>query len=194
MKQSDIISFFDRHAAEWDEELIRDDFIIDTILNNAGICEGCRVLDVACGTGVLIPDYLERGASEVVGVDISPEMIHIAGRKIDDKRVRFLCGDIESVELRRDYDCIVIYNAFPHFPEPERLIKNLSGKLKPGGSLTVAHGMSREEIDRRHKGCAEAVSVGLMEATDLANIFSRYLSVSCKISDERMYQVTGIKA
>lgn len=40
-----------------------------------------RLLDVACGTGVLFPDYLARGAS-VTGIDISPEMARHRGGEI----------------------------------------------------------------------------------------------------------------
>ena len=85
----------------------------------------------------------------------------------------------------------MVYNAFPHFPDPERLIKTLSGLLKPGGTLTVAHGMSREKIDAHHHGAASHVSNGLMPAEKLAAIFGKYLTVITVLSDDRMYQVVG---
>jgi len=85
----------------------------------------------------------------------------------------------------------VVYNAFPHFPDPENLIRTLSGLLNPGGTLTVAHGMSRAAIDHRHEGAASKVSKGLMHEDDLAAIFGKYLTVTTKLSTEHMYQVTG---
>jgi len=87
----------------------------------------------------------------------------------------------------------MVYNAFPHFPDPENLIRVLSGLLKSGGMLTVAHGMSRAAIDHRHAGPASKVSVGLMHEDDLARIFEKYLTVTIKLSTDRMYQVTGRK-
>ena len=60
MDKKDVIEFFDGLAASWDAELVRSDEIIGIILDNGGIKEGVKVLDVACGTGVLIPDYLAR--------------------------------------------------------------------------------------------------------------------------------------
>lgn len=188
--KADVIEFFDRRAPSWDAELIRSDREINIILDNAGVREGSRVLDVACGTGVLIPDYIRRGA-DVTGIDISPEMIKLAERKYAGTGVRFICGDIETADVGQGFDAIVVYNAFPHFPDPERLIFRLSGLLAEGGVLTVAHGMSREKIDAHHHGSASKVSMGLMPAEQLAGIFGRYLDVTAVISDEDMYQVAG---
>ncbi len=193
IKKDDVIEFFDMHAPTWDDELIRSDEKINIILENAGVRAGAKVLDVACGTGVLIPDYLKKGVGSVTGIDISPKMIEIAQSKFRGDNVRFVCGDVESADVGRDYDCVVVYNAFPHFPEPERLIGRLSSLLSEGGILTVAHGMSREAIDKHHDGHASLVSMGLMEAEALKAIFEKYLTVTAVISDDRMYQVAGRK-
>ena len=60
IETKEVIKFFDRLAPGWDADMVRNDAIIGTILDNAGVTEGKVVLDVACGTGVLIPDYLKR--------------------------------------------------------------------------------------------------------------------------------------
>jgi demethylmenaquinone methyltransferase/2-methoxy-6-polyprenyl-1,4-benzoquinol methylase len=107
--------------------------------------------------------------------------------------VQVICGDVEETLFDKKFDCIMVYNAFPHFPNPERLIKVLASWLKPGGTLTVAHGMSRAQIDHRHEGGASKVSVDLMHEDALAELFEKYLTVTVKISDDRMYQITGRK-
>ena len=193
MDKRDIISFFDDRAAVWDAEMIRHDAVIGRILDNANIIRGVDVLDVACGTGVLIPDYLQRGVASVTAVDISSEMIKIAAEKFPQENVQMICGDVEEFAFERRFDCIVVYNAFPHFPNPERLIAKLSALLKPKGSLTVAHGMSKAEIDSRHQGRASKVSVRLPNSDALAELFGKYLTVTVNISDDTMYQVTGMK-
>lgn len=189
----DIIEFFDKYAPGWDEHMIRNEEVIKEILDNAGVLNGNRILDIACGTGVLIPDYLGRGAESVIAVDISPKMIEIARGKFKEPNVQFICADAMSDDIGTDYDAIVIYNAFPHFPDQRGLVKRLSQLLKAGGKLTVAHGMSREWIEKHHEGAAKNVSVGLMQADVLADIFSDYLDVVKVISDSRMYQVVGEK-
>ncbi len=191
INKNDVIKFFDMYAADWDAKMVRDDKIIGTILDNAGVRAGSRVLDVACGTGVLIPDYLARGVESVTAIDISPEMVKIAQGKFNQPNVRIMCGDVMVADIGGDYDAIVIYNAFPHFAEPEKLVEILSDKLKKGGRFTVAHGMSRERIDDHHKGAASKVSNGLMEAEKLAEIFNRYINTIQIISDDKMYQVVG---
>lgn len=195
IEQKDVIAYFDKLAAGWDAQMIRSDEKINRILDNAGVREGSRVLDVACGTGVLIPDYVERKAASVTAVDISPEMIRIAREKYAAFRdiVCFLCVDAETGDVGKDFDAVIVYNAFPHFPDPERLIRHLASLLKPGGMLTVAHGASREMINAHHQGSAGSVSNGLMPAGDLAAIFAGYLEVTLVYSDENMYQVVGRK-
>ena len=192
MNKKSVIEFFDRLAPQWDADMIRHDDIISKILDGAEVTEGKDVLDVACGTGVLFPDYLDRNVGSLTAVDIAPEMVKIAKTKFPG-RVDVRCGDVENMDFGKEFDCIVVYNAFPHFPEPENLIRVLSGMLKPGGTLTVAHGMSRAAIDRHHEGSASKVSCGLMSEHALAAMFRKYLTLTVKISDDRMYQVTGKK-
>ena len=192
MNKNAVISFFDRLAPQWDADMIRDDDIIAKILDGAEVGSGKDVLDVACGTGVLFPDYLARNVGSLTAVDISPEMVKIAESKYPGL-VNVYCGDVEELDFGRKFDCIMVYNAFPHFPEPENLIRTLSGMLKEGGTLTVAHGMSRAAIDRHHEGGASHVSIGLMSEHALAAMFRKYLRLTVKISDDRMYQVTGKK-
>ena len=193
MNKQDVIAFFDSLAPQWDADMIRSDKVIGKILDGAGVTAGKQVLDVACGTGVLFPDYLKRNVASVTAIDISPEMAKIAQSKYPENQVKVFCGDVETAVFDRNFDCIVVYNAFPHFPEPVRLIRRLASLLNPGGTLTVAHGMSRAAIDDHHRGAASEVSQGLIHEDALAAIFRRYLSLTTKVSNDRMYQLVGQK-
>ena len=96
--------------------------------------------------------------------------------------------------FERKFDHIVVYNAFPHFPSGVDLIERLSELLNEGGTLTVAHGMSKKQIDNHHKGVAARVSTGLISAGVLAKIFKYFkLDVTSEISNDFMYQVAGRK-
>ena len=194
MNKQDVIEFFDRMAPSWDADMIKNDVVIGKILDNAEVEAGQDVLDVACGTGVMFPYYLSRGVASVTGIDISPEMAKIAEEKFrEEANVRVLCGDVEEAVFDRKFDRIVVYNAFPHFPKPKRLIRILAGLLKDDGRLTIAHGQSRESIDGHHKGSASKVSNGLMTADSLKKVFDPHFDVEVMISNRRMYQVSGVK-
>ena len=114
-----------------------------------------------------------------------------AKKKFQQDNVQIICGDVETQQFEHKFDSIVVYNAFPHFSQPENLIKILAAHLKEEGVLTVAHGMSRKQIDRCHSGKASHVSIGLMNEDELAEIFGNHLEVIVKRSDEKMYQVAG---
>ena len=191
MEKKDIAEFFDRCAPWWDADMIRHENIISAILDNGGIREGIHVLDVACGTGVLFPDYLKRGVASVTGIDISPEMAKIAASKFPE--VNVICGDVENTEFDRQFDAIMVYNAFPHFSDPAKLISVLAKLVKPGGRLSVAHGMSRAALTSHHAGRASKVSIDLLHEKDLAALFEPYFEVEVIISNDRMYQVAGVR-
>lgn len=194
MKKSDVIEFFDKCAPTWDAEMIKSDVIIGKILDHAEVAAGQHILDVACGTGVMFPYYLERDVASVTGVDISPEMARIAAEKYQGEScVQVLCGDIEAISLTDKFDRIVVYNAFPHFPNPQRLIARLADLLVEGGRMTIAHGASRETIDGHHGGAASKVSNGLMSADSLRRLFEPFFEVEVIISNQYMYQVSGVK-
>ena len=194
MNKSDVIEFFDKYAPSWDADQIPKDKIINRILDNAGVGEGQEILDVACGTGILFPFYLERKVASVTGIDISHEMAKLAAEKHKDcENIQVICGDVEETRFAGQFDNVMVYNAFPHFPEPERLIATLASVTKEGGRLTIAHGASREQIDNHHSGAASKVSNGLMYADELKTLFDPYFEVDIVISNQEMYQVSGVR-
>ena len=191
MDKRKIADFFDRCAPWWDDDMVRNEVVITTILDNAGIDSGIHVLDVACGTGVLFPDYFKRGVESVTGIDISPEMAKIAQSKFPEATV--ICGDIEDHAFDRKFDAIMVYNAFPHFPDPEALIRVLAELVEPGGRLSIAHGMSRAQLRQHHAGRASEVSIDLLHEKELAALLAPYFDVDVVISNHRMYQVAGTR-
>lgn len=190
MEKQDVIQYFDKCAPWWDDDMIRHEDLITTIFTGAGIREGIDVLDVACGTGVLFPDYLKRNVRSVTAIDISPEMAKIAAAKFPE--VNVICGDVETEKFDKQFDAVMVYNAFPHFPQPSKLIERLAELVKPGGRLSVAHGMSRAALIRHHER-ASKVSIDLLEEHELAKLFEPWFDVDVVISTDRMYQVAGVR-
>ena len=194
MNKSDVIAFFDHYAPQWDADQIPKDKIINRILDNAGVTQGQEILDVACGTGILFPFYLERGVASVTGIDISHEMARLAREKHEAySNIEVICGDVEETRFGKKFDNVMVYNAFPHFPDPAKLIARLASLTKPGGRLTVAHGMSRAALQAHHSGRASQVSIDLIHEQELAALMAPWFEVDVVVSTDRMYQVSGVR-
>lgn len=188
-----IKDFFDRRAAQWDESGAEDAEKLRGILMLAGIEPGCRVLDVACGTGVLFPLYLSMGVAHITGMDISDGMIAKAREKFSDARIKLIVGDAENKSLQETFDRCVIYNAFPHFMNPIRLFDNMASMLTTGARLTVAHGRGRQAINAQHVRRAEMVSVDLVPAPMLIEWMSPWFTVDIAIDAPERYVVSGLR-
>ena len=103
MNKKDVIEFFDSRSSSWDKEMETDDYKMNQILDAAQIESGKSVLDIACGTGVMIDYYIKRNVSDVTGVDISSKMIEIAEnkfRKYDN--INFICCDAETYRFNQN--------------------------------------------------------------------------------------------
>ncbi len=192
-KQS-VKNYFDNAAEGWDESLKTNDEVIEKILDCAGVKGGMDILDVACGTGVMFDYYLKRGVRSITGVDISDKMIEIARKKFrKHDNITLLALDVEDLASNEGYDVCMIYNAFPHFPDHHSLIKSMHGLTKDGGRLCIAHGASKATIDARHHGSAQHISLGLISAEEMAELFEGYFEVDVMISDDEKYIVSGVK-
>jgi len=151
--------FFDRNAALWDSyEKPGIVPVIDAILDRIGLDASDSVLDVGCGTGILVPHLERRGVRSFRGIDLSPEMVREYLRKFPGRAV--VAADYEEKDLYApgSFSRIIIFNAFPHFDRRELVFENSYNYLRPGGGLYIAHSMSRAELDRHHREAGEAVA------------------------------------
>lgn len=194
MNETEIKDFFDMLADGWDADTVIDETKMQRILDVAGIRDGIKVLDVACGTGVMIPQYLVRNVDKVVAFDFSVGMMKVAKEKFGSHpKVELWCTDIDGLQVEDVFDCVVIYNAFPHFLEPEQLIAKLAVKIVAGGKLTVAHDMGIKQLNAHHDQRAKKVSHRLIETTEMAKLLEPYFEVTYQISEEGIYIVSGIR-
>lgn len=187
----DVIDFFNSRAATWDDGMVRNEPVINYIMDIGGIRPGIDVLDVACGTGVLFPDYLARGVKSLTAIDIAPEMARRAQEKFPAANV--ICGNVETWPFYRTFDSVMVYNAFPHFPDYERIVKELASLTSPGGRFTVAHGMSLEKLRAHHSGAASRISHDMLSAEELAALMRRWCVIDTAISDNEKFIVSGVR-
>jgi glycosyltransferase involved in cell wall biosynthesis/protein-L-isoaspartate O-methyltransferase len=94
----------------------------------------CRVLDVGCGPGWLAARLREWG-HEVVGVDHAEE----AG--VRQRTDRFIAADLEQglpEAAGGGFDVVLAADVLEHVRDPERLLREMTGRLRPGGTLLVS--------------------------------------------------------
>ncbi|HXT63918.1 MAG TPA: class I SAM-dependent methyltransferase [Pyrinomonadaceae bacterium] len=107
-----------------------DAFLLTLIPENAK-----TVLDVGCGAGRLTAQIATRNR-EVVGIDLSTEMITRARQKARDG-LSFICDDFLTHDFPSDkLDCVITAAALHHFPIDEAFTRLLR-LLAPGGRLII---------------------------------------------------------
>ena len=185
--------FFDKYAPTWDKGNPQFSPARKAVVFIADV-SGKNVLDIACGTGVMFPEYLEAGAKSITGVDLSPEMVRIAREKVSDyENIEVICEDVLALENDL-FDTVVLYNGYPHFLYKESLVKKVSELLVPGGRFTVAHGMSRDALNRHHDGLPANICTDLLPAVEEAKIWHKYFKVDSIIDTDNFYLISGRKA
>lgn len=105
----------------------------------AQIKRGDRVLDVACGTGVLACAALERVGPQgiVVGVDPNKDMLSVAGRK--STRIEWREGKAESLPFPdTSFDAVVSQFGLMFFDDRPGALREMTRVLAPGGRMAVA--------------------------------------------------------
>ncbi len=168
-------------------------FIVNGVSGALLHCINFRVAtDIACGTGVLIPQLLQYGPREVLGVDFSSEMIREAQKKFSDPRVRLEAMDLFDCK-ESGFDTATLYSAYPHFPDKERLAEKIFSLLRPGGRFLLAHSESRATINSRHHSGAAAVSVPLRPVKEEASVWSRWFTLDILADTESFYLLSGKK-
>ncbi len=172
-----IKQFFDQRAPHWDDGETCPETTKRSLLAAIGIRRGERVLDLACGTGVVTALLHEQSQAPVVGLDLSPNMIEIARRKYAQcDWATFVQADFITAQLDNPFDVVVIYNAYPHFLDVNQLCDKLYKTIAPQGKVGIVHSMSRQALAAHHSGAAGAISRDLDAPTIEAQRFAPYFT------------------
>jgi SAM-dependent methyltransferase len=106
----------------------------------AGIRAGSKVLDVACGTGVVALTAARAGA-HVQGIDLTPELVQRAKENAALMKLEasFQEGDAETLPFP-DATFDVVVSQFGHMfaPRPDVTIGQMLRVLKPGGTVAFS--------------------------------------------------------
>ena len=116
----------------------------DLLLKLADLRHGQRVLDVACGSGlVTLPAAQTVGATGfVVGTDISETMLQVAAdaaTQAGRRNIEFIRMAAESLEFDDvSFDAVLCSLGMMYFPHPDESLREMYRVSKPGAATTIA--------------------------------------------------------
>lgn len=187
-----VAEYFDAAAEGWDKKSRPDPAILEKIADVACISADKTVLDAGCGTGVMFPVYFGRNVRSVTAVDVSPNMLREAEKKYPGHGVSFVCSDVADISTEKVFDCVVVHNAFPHFLRQREAMDKLRELTAVGGTLTVAHSISRAAVLQCHRAVPD-ISLRLPEAQTVAEMFGEDFGSFTVISDDKCFIVSAVK-
>ncbi|MBI4697841.1 MAG: methyltransferase domain-containing protein [Nitrospirae bacterium] len=145
-----------------------------------------KILDVGCGSGALGKSLLERGASEVTGIELDRQACEEAGRNLS----RVICGNIEEIELEFEegyFDCMIFGDILEHLKDPLSTLQKLAKYLKDSGVVIA----SIPNI--RFFGIMHMLAEGRWEYADSGILDRTHLRFFTKKEMERLFEDAGFE-
>jgi len=107
-----------------------------------------RVLEVGVGTGLSLPDY-DNGL-EIVGIDLSPDMLEKARERVASAELGHVTGlhEMDAADLKfpdASFDTVVAMYVMTVVPEPEIVMRELARVTRPGGQVLLVNHFSQRE-------------------------------------------------
>jgi phosphatidylethanolamine/phosphatidyl-N-methylethanolamine N-methyltransferase len=107
-----------------------------------------RVLEVGVGTGLSLPAY--RRELEIVGIDLSPEMLKKARERVAAEGLGNVTGlhEMDASELKfpdGSFDTVVAMYVMTVVQEPEKVMGELARVCRPGGEVLLVNHFSTED-------------------------------------------------
>ena len=111
---------------------------VEPVLQAAAVGPGDRMLDVACGTGIVARAAAERvgPVGSVTGLDLNPAMLTVARRIAPE--IDWRQGDVAALPFDDDaFDVVTCQSAIFFFPDPTGALREMGRVARPGGRVAV---------------------------------------------------------
>jgi ubiquinone/menaquinone biosynthesis C-methylase UbiE len=114
------------------------DASVHETLRRVDLRDGDAILDVGCGTGALLAAIAERiPGARLAGVDLSPGMLAVAGRKLG-HRASLVAGDASHLPFPdRRFDLVLSSSALHYWPDPAAGLAEIARVTKVGGRVAI---------------------------------------------------------
>ena len=173
-----VVEQFTAQAAGYAQaEPIRNEQALGLLLEACTPSGADRVLDVACGTGV-VTCALAQMASEVTGIDVTPAMIDHARELARERGLRNLIWHVAAIPPLpfedASFDLVVSRYAFHHFVDPPAVLREMARVCRPGGRIVVcdlAPDPRKADAFNAVERLRDASHAGALPVTSLIGLF-----------------------
>jgi phosphatidylethanolamine/phosphatidyl-N-methylethanolamine N-methyltransferase len=114
---------------------------LERVIEELDIPPGAEVLELGAGTGTSFPAYPSH--CEVTGIDLAPDMLARAQRKIRDNgwtHLKVLEMNALDLEFPDDtFDYVMAFHVVTVVPDPVRMIAEAQRVCKPGGNIVIVN-------------------------------------------------------
>jgi demethylmenaquinone methyltransferase/2-methoxy-6-polyprenyl-1,4-benzoquinol methylase len=136
------VAQYRHHANGYDASAQRTMWIRVRTIEKLGLRPGDRVLDVASGTGLSFPFLREavRAHGEVIGIEVSPEMMSLARQRITEagwQNIKLLESSIESANIPGPLDAVLFHFTHDVMRSPPAL-KRIFAATGPNARIAMA--------------------------------------------------------
>jgi len=107
-----------------------------------------RVLDIGCGSGILT-QMLSEHFEEVIGIDISNEMLKIARAYRQPSNVKYLNMNAEHLEFDEKFDYVVSRTTLHHIENKENVLELVKSHLANDGTVAILDNVSEVRTPKR---------------------------------------------
>jgi SAM-dependent methyltransferase len=120
---------FGRALDSW---LRKDMFLrFDWVMRKAGDVKGRRICDIGCGSGRYVAAFAKNGATEVVGIDVAPEMLKLARQVMTAagvaQRCRFHLMDVIDWRSDEKFDTTIAIGFWDYIADPLSRLRIIRG-------------------------------------------------------------------
>ena len=125
--------------------------VLELLIAAAALRPGEHVLDVGCGTGPTTGAAARavRPGGTVTGLDLAPELVAEAQRRVSEPETRWVSGDATTVDLPPGaFDVVISRFGVMFFADPVAAFGHLAELVRPGGRLAMAVWPPRHEVEQ----------------------------------------------
>ncbi len=119
---------------------------IDQVVKGLRIPDGAKVLEVGIGTGLSVDAYPPH--ADVIGIDLSQDMLDHAAQKMDPLRhghIRLQQGDALNLDFPDEtFDFVTAFHVITVVPDPKRMLEEMVRVCRPGGKIVIINHFSSE--------------------------------------------------